>query len=665
MSKHLFNIPHLLTKPIIRVLIYTDDPHRIREDGVFGIQELRRQLAAHPLAFAEIDLRPIISRNSDATHHADHKIDDELNKDAHKPYHEIWFFGIHQANKPKYKLDFPGGGGPHSELEPDEVAALNDWMTTNPNDGSKGLGVLMCGDHANPPPDKQPISGPDKFCPPSLDHRRFLGLGRAIGKRVPRAGLLRKWEGPPTHCCEDSFNTLVPPPSEVDPVPQRLVLPRFDQHGNPDPCGKPHEIFRGRNGELIQVLPDHEHEGAVVLPDDFPQKIWPHGPQFRPLPRNIAYGTDRRTGRRLNILAAYNGDAAMRGRIISDSSWHHYLNVNLESFSADHLDLPAADQIGQFYSNLVVWLAPLSTRKAMAKAMFIWLATHPAMVEEIGAGVLNIGSLALKLLRQIASDCEIHELLVAACPEPLRLNFERLNFPHEPEVSELPTVEVLLGSVVSKHFEEASWRENSYIGDEQLATIIHDGFTQAFLINAISTARFSYQSLAVLFSFASESIPHAAIETFQSLQSLQLISQSERKITMRTLPTDYFLDMTLDRGGVERFNLHLDQDPSQCVPGPLGLPVCRLSGWLNSSQNPVTGTLLGDDVIHLRFPLRRVEIIMGGIVLPTDDLVMRFSAVPPFINARRPDILSIDPDVGDTGTGTATQTVVVEKASKE
>ena len=76
--------------------------------------------------------------------------------------------------------------------------------------------------------------------------------------------------------------------------------------------------------------------------------------------------------------------------------------------------MPAADQIGQFFSNLVVWLALLATRRAMARSMFIWLATHPLMMEEISSGPLDIGNLSLQLLRQVASDCEIHELLVAA-----------------------------------------------------------------------------------------------------------------------------------------------------------------------------------------------------------------------------------------------------------
>ena len=88
-----------LDKPSIRVLIYTDDPNKIREDGNFGIREFRKQLAAHQPAFANIDLRPVVSRNSgpNLNQHADRRIDAQLNQNPDQPYHEVWFFGLHQA----------------------------------------------------------------------------------------------------------------------------------------------------------------------------------------------------------------------------------------------------------------------------------------------------------------------------------------------------------------------------------------------------------------------------------------------------------------------------------------------------------------------------------------------------------------------------------------
>jgi len=659
----------VVRRPTIRVLIYTDDPEKVREDGIFGIRELRKQIAAHPLGFADIDLATPVSRNSSASHHADRKINDELNRDPKNPYHEVWFFGIHQANKPKFKLQFPGGGGPRSELEADEVAALETWMSVDGSNGSKGIGVLMSGDHSNPPPDKQPVSGPNKFCPPNLDHRLFFGLGRAIGKNVPRGGLLRKWEGPPTHCSEDSFNTLFPPPDQMDPRPQRLILPRFDLHGNPDPTGRPHELFRGKNGEWIRVLPDHDHEGAVILPDDFPEKIWPSGQGSQPRPKFVAFGTDQRTGRQLNILAAYDGDAAGVGRIVSDSSWHHYFNVNLKFLSADNLDLPEADQIGQFYSNLVLWLAPIAIRRAMANSMFTWLATHPLMLEEISAGPFNIGTIARQLLREVASDCEIHELLVAACPTALRTKYETFDFPDEPGMNELPTVEVILGSVISKYFEVLFESEQDFaVSDTQLATVITEGFIHAFVLNARSGVTFSWHSLTMLSSFQPGFMSPAIINSFKSLESLPLaIEHSEtRRSTMRIATEPISFTIRLDKGGEEDFTLELETGECQIFE-PLELSICPLRGWLRSDfeEYEVRGTLFYSPLLsalHLEFPFRRVRLIMGGFVHSNGDILTRFIAVEPSSQLSKrvnlPRNMAINPDVGDTGTGTGTATLL-------
>lgn len=649
-----------LAKPAIRVLIYTDDDTKINETSHFGIREFRRHLEAHQPAFAVIDLQPLVSRNSgpQLSQHADRKLNYELNRDPKEPYHEVWFFGLHQKNKPTYKLKFPGGGGPRSELELDEVTALEEWMSVDSKNGSKGIGVLMSGDHANPPPDKQVTSGSTKFCPPDLDHREFLGLGRALGVNVPRAGFLRQWQGPPTHCEEDSSNTLFPPPSEIDRLAQQLTLLRFDQNGQPSSTGKPHQVFHGKNGEWIQVLPDHEHEGAVILPANFPEKIWPRK-QIQPMPRYIALGTDHRTGRSLNILAAYDGDAVGVGRIISDSSWHHYFNANLNGLSVDDQDVPAADQIGQLYSNLVVWLAPVEVRRAMARTMFRWLGDHTRMIEEIGAGPLNIGNAALQLLRKVASDCEIHELLLAACPEQLRQQSETFNFPHEPEMSHLPTVEVLIGSIISKYFEQVAEEDDSSdVSEEQLTEIIRKGFIDAFVINAYSAATSFYHGLSLWSSFAENCITSEVILTF--LGSLQSRSEKEKMEMITTTP--YFFTITEDRdGSSELFDMELIEE---CLSAPL----CRLSGTLKPRETPGSFDLSGFRVgafVHFEIPFRKAKLVMNGVRDDNDDLYMRYvGAALDHPLSKSEATFAVNPDVGDTGTGTGNQTLVDERGAR-
>ena len=143
-----------------------------------GIRELRRHIAAHQPAFASIRIT-LVSRNSDVNHHAGHLLHDEL---AKKDYDEVWFFGIHQKNKEPFMLGIPGGGGPRSELETAERDDLSVRMGVSADPRATGIGILMAGDHANPPPHIIPPSGPGQLCPPNVDHETFLGLGRALGK---------------------------------------------------------------------------------------------------------------------------------------------------------------------------------------------------------------------------------------------------------------------------------------------------------------------------------------------------------------------------------------------------------------------------------------------------------------------------------------------------
>ena len=113
-----------------------------------------------------------------------------LTADLLKPYDEVWFFGLRQVNTERQ---------PHNELEDDEVESLTDWMNLG--------GVFLTGDHSKPDPTIETSTCAE------LGHASFLGLGRALGFRIPRAGQMRVWHGPPTGCTDgelrdlDNFNT--------------------------------------------------------------------------------------------------------------------------------------------------------------------------------------------------------------------------------------------------------------------------------------------------------------------------------------------------------------------------------------------------------------------------------------------------------------------------
>lgn len=467
------------TKEEIRILLYTDDPLGIREgDGLTGLSRMRAHLTAHSPAFAtfKIDYK---SRNV-PNNPAGNKLTPELLAN----YDEVWFFGVHQVNRGD-SLNAVGvlRGGPQSELEPAEVDALKLWMKVREENGILvgGGGVVVTGDHSNKRPDDARPTDAFGEDPPSQDG--FLGLGRAIGRRVPRAGRLRKWEGVPTARGADSFNTQMVVPGvdinslrlQLDKQPQQLILQQFNYLGKPatDEPGYAHPLFFYKGGGLIEVFPDHAHEGAIILPADAEfedTETWPVSaadPPVQPKPYVAARGIDKRNAHPLNLVATYNGDCANVGRIVATSSWHHFLNVNLLNFQVDSPPGSAGDQIGQFYGNLALWLCPLAKRAAMAQRMTEWLGTHLMLLEEVGGSEEEIGRRAYAILTAIASPCEVHELLQMTLEEKYRARFETAYFPEVGfVVHPLPSKEVLLGSVIAKFHDDTIRGELAPAADE-------------------------------------------------------------------------------------------------------------------------------------------------------------------------------------------------------
>jgi hypothetical protein len=360
-------------------------------------------------------------------------------------------------------------------------------------------GVMITGDHANPNPllpiNPSPANDNERFCPQGVDHETFLGLGRALGHLVPRAGQLRKWEGPPTRCQEDNFNTqelacgndYEASALQQDSTPQNIILVNFNDKGEPDPKGRPHYLFIDRKGCRIKVFPDHMHEGLITIPDEAHCAAWPERGGIRPRPHVAAYGIDKRNGEKYPLVAVYDGEAAGYGRIVADSTWHHYFNVNLRCF--DEEGNPVRDQLGQFYVNLALWLSRPATRRKMACYMFGQLARHPLVCEEMGSGIVNVGRMALHVLSQESSPCEVHEMLLAATPPELRPGGANPDFPaRSTALAPLPSKELILGAVLQEYqrelFNAGSDAASSGRRRTTLAEALRIGFTRAFEVHA-------------------------------------------------------------------------------------------------------------------------------------------------------------------------------------
>lgn len=619
----------LLAKPTIKILLYTDDPTTITDgNNLLGLGSMIERLKAHAPQFARLSIK-WVSRSSDQNNHADNKLDFLLSKELNEtgaPFDEIWFFGLHQANTDRFSLGI-FRGGPESELTPDEVEALDKWMKV---DGGTGGGVLMTGDHNNPVPPNW-LPNKNGRCTDTVDKPELLGLGRAIGRCVPRAGELRKWDGSPSSRGDDSLNTVASAGFQSDRVPQQLSLELVNADGEPDPHGQPHPLFYYRPGRFVDIFPDHRHEGALANPDLSNTAVWPVGPTGQPKPCVVAYGTDRRTGKKISLVTAYDGDRAGVGRIVADSSWHHYLNLNLKGFPHPAPPQSDSDKLGQYYGNLALWLAPLSKRRQMAQAMFSELANFTLLLEQREAP-LKTGEIAYSILSRSTSPCEIHELLRAS-----------------------GQMQFVQGGSSDSGMENLTNTEKEALG------LVIDSYQRA-LIQA-------EQESVPMKSFDTENVsqemPRVSVATAASAginpSNGSANSREKSSVTTSTETKEWTIDIKRDApAGAPQFTatlvFRLDIQDG-VVTGQVWNGVDR------EFLSAVTGTCkalpgLNQSIVALEFQWGSVNMTLRGTMVETDTVTFtgRYTASATTPPSQTDPPYSMAPGDGDTGSGTGQQT---------
>ncbi|KZB87010.1 hypothetical protein [Amycolatopsis regifaucium] len=362
------------TRPKIRILFYTDLVGLSGNNG-FALGILRELIVGNQPFFAQFEVE-LINR-----HEGGHAVN-KLTADVLGRYEQVWFFGLLQCNMP---------GEPENELVDAEVAALRSWMDA-------GGGVFVSGDHSNPRP-----AGAD----PSLPD--YLNLGRALGHRIPRAGELRVWNDRPDSSVEFSHNTHqpdpwgsdidMPIPNDLDPYPQELILRKR--------AGRPHALFQGRRGP-ITVFPDHMHEGQLLIPERYPEDVWPTGRTGQPKPEIVARGTDKRNGQVYGVSSVYDGAAAGVGRIVADSTWHHYFDLNLWGFQKGGEVL---DRLTEYYVNLVLWLTPKPVKQEVNTRLLHWLSHSLSVRAVLPEGFRVPGITAAGLVREVGGQGVLDDLV--------------------------------------------------------------------------------------------------------------------------------------------------------------------------------------------------------------------------------------------------------------
>jgi len=363
-------------------------------------------------------------------------------------YDQVWLFGVAAT----YNTETPpeGRAGTTGLLD-DEVAKIQQHM-------ERGGGLFATGDHG--------------------------ALGKAQCSRIPRVRSMRRWDHYPgssesvsevgmTGPRRNDTNQIGHDPGsqfsdQSDDIPQRLDLKLYSTRIDALRTARyPHPIFCGRSGR-IDVFPDHPHEGECREPASFLSAInglpeYPAGSDGQPLKPEIvargrvvagnnARGTKTPTqAHDFGVASAYDGHRVAdraRGRIVCDSTWHHYVNVNLigvveglgfdefdEALAAGTPDHPSKHngflastagravlaKIQNHYTNVAVWIAPPERIACYHHALWWQITFHDRIteatlfdpdvsLEKIPVAVLSqIGAHARDVLGRRTSVCQTLE----------------------------------------------------------------------------------------------------------------------------------------------------------------------------------------------------------------------------------------------------------------
>jgi hypothetical protein len=381
-------------------------------------------------------------------------------------YEQIWCFGFKPGNSGSPndgEIDQPGAF-PASDAE---LLKLSQWMK------DKKGGLFGTGDH------------------------HFLGA--SMCRRIPRLGTMRRWtnaDGVPPQFTSARIDTLRPPspayepgapggpldlhntPHQGDLAPQPIQWVTWQMSFWPFGIRKrPHPVLCHPTLGPIDVMPDHAHEGlcvetaAVPLGGSYnfgggPQPEYPNavdgGP--RPAPVVIAYGSNLgdppynfgkgpQPARTSNpMISVYDGHRAGVGRVATDSTWHHWMDVNID-------DMKAADnndwkKISRYFINLAVWLNPpgFSTHCLYLSAVVSHF-HYPGFQEYVpGLPTRELGrSLRTHLIKHYGP-CWVTQIIWDIVWERKLLPFDILRKlkpqPNQPEIDPDIFEEIVLGTLV-------------------------------------------------------------------------------------------------------------------------------------------------------------------------------------------------------------------------
>ena len=318
-------------------------------------------------------------------------------------------------------------GDPDPALAP-EAEAIAQYMEA-------GGGFFATGDHAN--------------------------LGAPLCGLIPRVRSMRRWWGgtgpagqpaAPSPVGATRHDTTQPGPDGItqfedqsDEVGQPIHETRYGaglsvRQGYIAKKSLPHPLLCSPAG-TVRVLPDHMHEGTCEVPSNLAGTFSLAGATVREYPDYTASGqppqplapevvatghvrlnttspaldtnahfggTDPTNDITFGVIGAWDGHRVGKGRVVVDSTWHHFFNINLtgdryledEGLGAQHTQKlhgfyipdgmggrkPSPDyvMVQWYFRNIVYWLIPATRHESIWWTTLVDVARRPRLVEELG-----------------------------------------------------------------------------------------------------------------------------------------------------------------------------------------------------------------------------------------------------------------------------------------
>lgn len=228
-------------------------------------------------------------------------------------------------------------------------------------------------------------------------------LGAAMCMTVPRVRAMRRWAAADTPSAggTDRLTTNLPGSDDAyefsdqaDALPQRLFVNYRTVAGG---VGAAHPVLQVPGStRAIEVFPDHPHEGACVVPTDLSTLLadgitaeWPveTGGAAVVVPEAIALTVSHGNAfpgkaavepNAFIPICAYDGQRAGVGRVVTDATWHHVVNVNLVGLTGRNLD-----DVHRYYANLALWLMPKNVRRCLRYPLLVSELLRYPLFEEI------------------------------------------------------------------------------------------------------------------------------------------------------------------------------------------------------------------------------------------------------------------------------------------